>query len=817
MRQYLKIVFLITVATIVGCKNVTRKENTKTTDNQQLIENNSSEATENIFLTVYDENIESIIVYDESKESLKAYYDLPHMKEFYEWQEMEYSELPALNYPEDLSTLSYEELRLLRNEIYARNGYLFSDGYLRGYFNRYRWYMPVFDVDTFKVVLNQEEKGLIDAILAEESKRKENKTIEKEGLELYNVELIANTKQFNNVPSKVMEDFKNQNFSIVNTNRSMPFYIYDENAYQHIPHYITTDLYLFILHRYFSRFLEKLDENYLSIQLSEILKATSKKLNSIQSTTNQASIEWAKMYNAIALYAMGDDLATCPERYANIFDEEKKMIDAEDGIPSFIPNEFVDYGELKPRGHYTKSDTLKKYFRGFKWISLNGIDLDNDEQLKGLITFAYAIKNDNKILEQYKQYVSTIEKIAGREDNLSIADIVNAIDGNNLDEFLSESNISAIKEKLRTLDKEKIKMVFGESLQTSERETKRIFFLSSTYSISGDIFSKLIHVDGANSKRPFPRGLDIPAVFGNKSAQDIITNEYKDNEAWPDYMPRLENLQKQFSDFSDWDNNYGYKGTRTALSAYAEKDNYPNFMKTNAYNRKELSTALSSWTHIKHDLILYQEKPWVWETGQGGGPKPPQHYSYVEPNIVFWESALELVDWLENLGSKESTFNDVLQRIKRLGIVLRDISIKELNNVQITRGEYEMLHYIGGTIEYILHDLHETDHLPERDKSMALIADVYACDGINLNVAVGHADDIYVVVPIEGEYYIACGAVFSYYEFKGEIFNDEEWKAKIQNKDVPDRPEWIRPLINNIEPLEGQMQFRYPSGHFPLL
>ena len=130
--------------------------------------------------------------------------------------------------------------------------------------------------------------------------------------------------------------------------------------------------------------------------------------------------------------------------------------------------------------------------------------------------------------------------------------------------------------------------------------------------------------------------------------------------------------------------------------------------------------------------------------------------------------------------------------------MLRDISIKLLNNVHITRGEYEMLHYIGGTIEYILHDLHETDHLPERDKSMALIADVYACDGINLNVAVGHADDIYVVVPIEGEYYIACGAVFSYYEFKGEIFNDEEWKAKIQNKDVPDRPE-------------------YPSGHFPLL
>ncbi len=362
------------------------------------------------------------------------------------------------------------------------------------------------------------------------------------------------------------------------------------------------------------------------------------------------------------------------------------------------------------------------------------------------------------------------------------------------------------------MDKEKIKKVFGESFQTSERETKRVYFLSSTFSISGDIFSKLVHIDYTNSKRPFPRGLDIPAVFGNKTAQNIITAEYKDNERWPDYLPRLEKLQKQFSNFSDWDNNYGYKGVQTALSAYAEKANYPNFMKTEAYNRKELSTTLSSWTHIKHDLILYQEKPYAAECGQGGGPEPPQHYSYVEPNIVFWESALELIEWLENLSSKESTFNDELRRIKDLGFMLKDISKKELNNDQITKEEYQKLHYIGGTIEYILLGLLETDHLPDREKSMALIADVYVYNGENLNVAVGHADDIYVIVPIKGEYYIARGSVFSYYEFKGKIFNDEEWKAKIQNKNLPDRPEWIKPLINNIEPLEGQMQFRYP-GH----
>jgi hypothetical protein len=211
---------------------------------------------------------------------------------------------------------------------------------------------------------------------------------------------------------------------------------------------------------------------------------------------------------------------------------------------------------------------------------------------------------------------------------------------------------------------------------------------------------------------------------------------------------------------------------------------------------------------------LYHEKPCAAEAGQGGGPKPPKHYSYVEPNIIFWESSLELISWLENLANKTVTFKkDELRRIKELGILLRDISEKELNGEEITDAEYRKLHYVGATIEYILLGLLESSFLPKRESSMALIADVYIYNKVNLNVAVGHADDIYVIVPIKGEYYIARGSVFSYNEFIGKIYNDEEWRSLIKNKKAPKRPKWIRPLINNVKPLRGQMQFRYP-GHY---
>lgn len=807
MKTKITLFSIILILLITSCKNGSKKEAIQ----QGEVETQNIEFSESDQKNEKQEKKKELkIIYSEDKQNLKAYYELPHIKEFYDWQEMEYTEPPALQYISDLTSLSYEELRLLRNEIFARNGYLFNDGFLRGYFNRYKWYMPIFDVDSFKVVLNNEERELINNILAEENKRKENLYIKQGNLNLLNSDLIVNKKQFVDVPDRVLEDFKKQNFSIVAANRAMPFYTYDQNAYQYIPHYITTDLYLFILHKYFSRFLEKLDENFMYNQLKEILENISGGLNEISNSEIISTIDWAKMYNALALYTIGDSLISAPEKYADLFEIEKENIDKQNGHANFIENKFVNYAELKPRGHYTKSEKLKKYFKTFKWISLNGINLNDDEQLKGLILYAQFIKNDSRLFEQYKNYVATVEKLAGKEDNLSLYDIINSLSTKNIKEALSDKNVASVRKKLDELDKEKVKRVFGESFQTEEKNIKRVYFLSSTYSISGEIFSNLVHIDWVNSKRPFPRGLDVPAVFGNKTAQDIIVNEYQDNKKWPEYLPKLKKLQDQFKNFNDWDHNYGFKGVQTALASSSEQTNYPDFMKTDAYNRKELSTTLSSWTHIKHDLILYQEKPFAAEAGQGGGPEPPQHYSYVEPNLQFWDSALGLIDWLEKLAENESTFNDELRRIKELGIRLKNVAYKQVNGEKVTTEEYDRLHYIGGTIEYILLGLLETDHIPERERSMALIADVYVYNDLNLNVAVGHADEIYAVVTINGEYYISKGAVFSYYEFKDKIYNDEEWRGKIKNNEAPKRPEWLQPIINNVEPLEGQMQFRYP-------
>lgn len=51
---------------------------------------------------------------------------------------------------QELEMLTREELRLARNEIYARKGRTFNDQQLQSYFNRCSWYQGTIEPDKFK-------------------------------------------------------------------------------------------------------------------------------------------------------------------------------------------------------------------------------------------------------------------------------------------------------------------------------------------------------------------------------------------------------------------------------------------------------------------------------------------------------------------------------------------------------------------------------------------------------------------------------------------------------------------------------------------
>jgi hypothetical protein len=106
------------------------------------------------------------------------------------------------------------------------------------------------------------------------------------------------------------------------------------------------------------------------------------------------------------------------------------------------------------------------------------------------------------------------------------------------------------------------------------------------------------------------------------------------------------------------------------------------------------------------------------------------------------------------------------------------------------------------------------------DKSIAVVADIYTrnireCskNGI-LHVATGKANNIYVVVEMEGYLYLTRGATFSYYEFIQPLnarLTDEEWQQMLEKKKAPPVPLWMKDLIIEKEPKAEERVF-YSSG-----
>lgn len=71
---------------------------------------------------------------------------------------------------EELAVLSPAELRIARNEIYARHGRTFKDSNLRSYFLEKDWYQPITEGDFDESALNETEKENLLRILEAEKK-----------------------------------------------------------------------------------------------------------------------------------------------------------------------------------------------------------------------------------------------------------------------------------------------------------------------------------------------------------------------------------------------------------------------------------------------------------------------------------------------------------------------------------------------------------------------------------------------------------------------------------------------------------------------
>lgn len=640
---------------------------------------------------------------------------------------------------------------------------------------------------------------------------------------------VINLKHFNRIMpvSTQKRALLAKNLFVVSPTKSKQlFHVYEDNDYKDIPSFVTTDAILHLYHIFFDFTLRTVEEQTLSPVLRRLTEGM---LADSIKTWNEATdpnLKRAALKNVAYFAVAARHLALQPKVPAeaeSLVQMEIDLINRHQGysVGAIFPYQ-IDYSQFVPRGHYTRSENLQKFFRTMMWYGLAPFALKTnegrtDEQIRQSLLLTRSLYRANlendweTIYEPTAFYVGAADDVTPAEWKQAMDSVFGA--NANLSAFSDTQKFEAFVEAAEKLRSAQIQnRRFIEPGKTVAPDASVQFrFMGQRYIPDSEIMQKL----SVPIKRVFPSGLDVMAVLGSERALNILDANpaIYNPQNWAEYRNERSKLIEQFSKekAETWSSNlyWSWLNSLRALIKSAP-EGYPSFMRNAAWEDKSLNTALGSWAQLRHDTILYGKQSGA-EMGDGGEPAPFK--GYVEPNFVFWERMLNLLQQSrkglnsrklmpENLDDKFESFESLLSDLK-------SISEKELRNEKLTEDEYETIRHIGGTLEYLTLSVmtgqpDTWELVNETDKDMAIIADVHTGGDKALQEAVGHANEILVIVPVEGKLVLTRGAVFSYYEFthpSADRLTDEKWQQMVNTNRQPAVPIWTKTfLLSAVKP-----------------
>lgn len=740
-----------------------------------------------------------------------------------------------LDFNMDISQLNLAELRVLRNAIPARKGYVFSSSELRGIFNTTSWYEKLcwekfnWETETQPAVkYTAKETAFMNRLKAREDELRKKNFQTSQGI--VNLDNLINPFQIEKMTPAMRSMLAKQGFGIVETDEEQLFQIYEANDYSMFPSFVTTDLYLQAYHLFFDTMLRKLEETTLGKKMENLNQLLYKEMTERANNASKNEIKEAAQWNAAffgvayALFSAKQLPPVAPELKDMAQDELNHVMASENSVSMFLelPNVQYPYSLFRPRGHYTRSEQCKRYFRAMMWLQNVPFRTDKTHHMLRAAIIADAVSKNASIRSAYQTVDEVISYLMGAPDNVTIMQVADIMKkgGYTVDQLAAKANILErfSKEVDEVAEKQtRIRPYFERSGHN------KVNFMPQRYQPDAEVMQEMCDYVNNPTKRDVPKGLDVMAAFGSSAAERILLKELNEGSRWEGFTPALTKM-KGIMKGTDWSASIATRWM-DALNTLnnAKESRYPYFMKTQAWDKKNLNASLASWAELKHDAILYAKQPFAAECGGASLPVPIVK-GYVEPNVSFWRKAVTLFDDTQNLFRRHGLLTDDISNVcnpmREEAEFFLNVSEKELAGKPLDQGENEHIRYIGATFENISLDLvKEKDtflsgwsDVQGTDKKIAIVADVYTANGFNnpeqsvLFEGVGPANEIYVVVEIEGYLYLMRGAVFSYREFKRPLnnqrMNDEEWQEHLEKYPDTGKPSWMNEII--IPPAGGE-------------
>jgi len=659
------------------------------------------------------------------------------------------------------------------------------------------------------------------------------------------VDQLPNADALQHVTPEQKQRLAQQGFVVIPDTADQMFYLYEDyatDAAEPVPNFITVDSMLHAYHLFFDFSLRSVETNHLAAAVTRLTDLCLFQSTKFAKALPAGPAQDAAMRNGV-FFAVAKSLITTktvPSGLGRAADalvaKELALIAGHEGRnESPLLGTTVHYSQFVPRGHYTRSEVLKKYFMAMTWYGSLGLELDagpgepiaRRHTLQALL-MTRILAGDDQARALWAKIYEPTSFFVGTSDDLGFEQYVGtarSVYGPTLPlaAFADDAKLTAFLTQARAaLPAPQIAPYFADAdaagnldLNSAKVQGRQFRFMGQRFIpdsyILQQLVSPLVKPVSTDDARDMPMGLDVMAGLGSDRALDLLVNQY-DQARYPQYREQMAKVRAKFAGKSEaqwWHNLYwGWLYSfKALLGEFGE--GYPIFMQGKAWQDKELQTGLGSWSQLRHDTILYG-KPSGAEMG-GGEEADPK--GYVEPvpeafaRLAYLTQLSE--EGLKRRGLLDKSLGETYGSLKSLLLFLKVAAEKELTGQPLSREGYDRIHYFGGELERLqLSVVRNTQKEPmrswyeirnETDRKMATIADVHTSFGSALEVGVGPAYRLYVIVPRpDGKLQVSKGGVFSYFEFPwpaSDRLTDEKWQKMLGAAEAPKQQEWLQSIV----------------------
>ena len=606
--------------------------------------------------------------------------------------------------------------------------------------------------------------------------------------------------------------------------------VYEDNYWHNTPSFVTSDSMFHIFHVLYDYALRTMEQDNLTLYLDALIGHLLENSIKYHSVLNDPWWrEIAKLniaFFSVVMKCLHPDWGV-PSDVSEWVNDTMQLIEESEGFSeNWFMNQREDFSQFKPRGHYTKTPELERFFKAMMFLGRVNFRLhpdddwrnDDENDQKGLdetaqaLLISYALNDSSSLLEDghgmilWKAIFLPTAFFVGECDDLTpieYLDLMNVIYGfgHSVVDLESETQLTLFRDSADELRNPRMLSDWMWYEEEMEDVTKGMGVMSQRFVPDSYMFWQLVfpNVGNLGFPRLFPKGLDVMCALGSERAEELLESE----TIFENYTIQMNKLKDEFSSlpFQQWIQNLYWLWLYSLKPILSQpEEGRPSFMLTEAWLDKQLVTSLGTWTELRHDTVLYAKQSY---TGYFSSPNPPPGYVEPVPRVYARLASLckMLLDGLQGFSFISVNLEEKLLTLHKTLLSLETIARKELSSLPLNETEIGFTKGIG----YILRKLERVDEDVDR---AALVVDVHTDPNSRrvLEEATGDPMVIFVAVPYpNGSVYLTRGAIYSHYEFTMPMSNrltDEEWWTLMDSPDCPDMSDWAGSLVAGSSALD---------------